>query len=161
MGNGKTIPAALMTLNVGGACAQLGQAPACADTPPPCCRSLTPAVWEILIPRLRLSGREVQIIQRLLEDWNEIGIALRIRISRHTVRSHVDRLYHKLDIHSRVQLVVRIFEELLAATAEADSPLPSICAHRTAGRCPRQQPKAAEPAHPRPGRRARKKKGSA
>ena len=51
-------------------------------------------------------------------------------------RTHVDRLYYKLAVADRVGLVVRAMDEFLTLTAAPESILPSICANRTAGRCP-------------------------
>ena len=97
---------------------------------------LNQAAWERLAEKLGLSEREIQILQAVLEDSKEKGIAQRLRISPHTVHTHLDRLYRKLAVRSRSDLILKILSSFLLMTAEADSPLPSICGNRTAGRCP-------------------------
>jgi DNA-binding NarL/FixJ family response regulator len=58
---------------------------------------------------LRLSPREVQIVQCLLEFTDdEKTIAARLGLSAHTVHSHFDRMYRKLRVSSRCQLVCRL-----------------------------------------------------
>jgi hypothetical protein len=39
-------------------------------------------------------------------------------------------------VADRVELVLRVTAEFLTLTAAPDSTLPSVCANRTAGRCP-------------------------
>lgn len=92
--------------------------------------------WALLCRRLRLSAREAQIARCVIEDAKESAIADNLRISPHTVHTHMERLYEKLHVASRVQLVVLLVRRYLELTTEADSPLPPFCARRTAGRCP-------------------------
>ena len=60
---------------------------------------------------MNLSPRETDIIRHLSADEPEASIAHRLGISRHTVHSHVERLYRKLGVNSRVQVVLRLFAE--------------------------------------------------
>jgi hypothetical protein len=57
-------------------------------------------------------------------------------MSRHTLRTHVERLYRKLRVTSRAELTVRLYEAYLSLVAEPGSALPPVCGHRAAGRCP-------------------------
>ena len=68
-------------------------------------------VWAHLNRKLRLSPREAEIIQRLSSDESEDSIGYHLGISRHTVHSHLERLYRKLDVSSRTQVVIRLFQE--------------------------------------------------
>jgi len=97
---------------------------------------LVEAAWERLAERFRLSRREVQIMQAMLEDQKEPAIALRLQMSPRTVHTHIERLHGKLSVRSRPELIVKILTVFLLMTAEPDSPLPPICGNRTAGRCP-------------------------
>jgi len=63
---------------------------------------------------LGLSPRERQIVRRVFDDLKENAIADDLSISPHTVHTHVERLYHKLGIGSRCEIVVRVFREYLA-----------------------------------------------
>lgn len=66
--------------------------------------------WSRISSTLRLSSRESQIAFLVLADVTENTIADQLSISKHTVHSHIERLYRKLAIRSRSQLVVKLFE---------------------------------------------------
>ena len=55
-----------------------------------------------------LSEREVEIVRRVLLDHSESRIASEIGISRHTVHTHLERVFRGVGVHSRVQLAVLI-----------------------------------------------------
>lgn len=97
---------------------------------------LNPAAWECVSRRCGLSARERQIAVGVLEDQKESTIARRLGISTHTVHTHLERMYRKLDVSSRVQLVVRLAECRLALTVEPGSTLAPLCGNRSAGKCP-------------------------
>lgn len=75
-------------------------------------RLVAPQTWTTVSEVLRLSPRELEVTHGIFDDQPERAIARRLGISTHTVHSHVERLYRKLDVNSRVQLVVRIMAEL-------------------------------------------------
>jgi hypothetical protein len=52
------------------------------------------------------------------------------------VHTYIERLHRKLAVADRAELILRVMFEFLALTAAPESTLPSICANRTAGRCP-------------------------
>jgi DNA-binding CsgD family transcriptional regulator len=66
--------------------------------------------WARISASLKLSSRESEISFLLLADVSEHTVADRLSISKHTVHSHIERLYRKLAIRSRSQLVVKLFE---------------------------------------------------
>ncbi len=88
---------------------------------------ISPEAWDLLAGDLRLSGREVQCVRQIFADKKEGDIAAELGISPHTIHTHLDRLYHKLGVNSRVELVVRIMARFLELTSRPDSPLPPIC----------------------------------
>jgi DNA-binding CsgD family transcriptional regulator len=92
--------------------------------------------WRCLARKLKLSDREIEIARAVLKDQTERAIARRLGISPHTVHTHLERLYRKLQVSSRLELAVRLFQTLLMLTAEPGSPLPPVCGRRAAGRCP-------------------------
>jgi DNA-binding NarL/FixJ family response regulator len=94
------------------------------------------AAWERMAQKLRLSRREVQILQAMLEDQKEPAIARRLEMSPRTVHTHIERLHGKLSVRSQPELIIKILTLFLMMTAEPDSPLPPICGNRTSGRCP-------------------------
>jgi len=57
-----------------------------------------------------LSPRELEIVRLVAEDLTNAEIAERLFISRRTVTTHLDRIYARLDIHSRAALVRYAFE---------------------------------------------------
>lgn len=71
-------------------------------------------VWRDLARELRLSGRESEILQAIFDDQKESNIAANLGISSHTVHSHLERLYRKLHVSSRVTLVLRVFMAYLS-----------------------------------------------
>jgi DNA-binding CsgD family transcriptional regulator len=54
---------------------------------------------------LKLSGRELQIVRGVFDDYTELAIAKNLNISPHTIHTHCERLYHKLAVTDRVKLV--------------------------------------------------------
>jgi DNA-binding CsgD family transcriptional regulator len=60
-----------------------------------------------------LSERERQIAEAVFDDQKESVIAVHLGISSHTVHTHLERLYRKLGVTSRVTLVSRVFVEYL------------------------------------------------
>jgi DNA-binding CsgD family transcriptional regulator len=82
-------------------------------------------VWSRLGDSLRLSDRELQIVQGIFEDEKQESIAFTLGISPHSVNTYIQRIYAKLGIGSRPQLIVRVISEYLAsvaAPAELDPP---------------------------------------
>jgi DNA-binding CsgD family transcriptional regulator len=86
----------------------------------PCAALFPEDVWHALARSLQLSGRELQITRCVFDDQKEQVIASRLGISTHTVHTHLERLYRKLGVASRVELVVRIFTGYLALPPRDD-----------------------------------------
>jgi len=97
---------------------------------------LTAQAWDEVGEGLGLSKRQIQIIQAVFDDQTERAIGEALGISAHTVHTHLERLYHKLEIRDRAQLVLRVFDQFMARTTVAGSRLPPICEHYRAGCCP-------------------------
>ena len=66
--------------------------------------------WAQVSTYLHLSPRESQISQLVLLNLSEADIARSLSVSVHTVHSHSARLYRKLHIASRSELVVALFK---------------------------------------------------
>ena len=75
---------------------------------------LSQFAWRTIAESLQLSHREFQIARALFDDEKELCIARKLGISKHTVNTYLQRLYQKLHVSSRVQLVVRLVGEHLA-----------------------------------------------
>jgi DNA-binding CsgD family transcriptional regulator len=110
--------------------------------------------WGEIARSLKLSGRELQIVRAVFDDRTEFAIAADLRISPHTVHTHIERLHRKLAVVDRSQLILCVMSEFLMLTIAPGTNLPSICANRTAGRCPLLIGKlSSAPSHP-PARRS-------
>jgi DNA-binding CsgD family transcriptional regulator len=70
--------------------------------------------WQCLAGVLNLSPRELDITRGIFDDKTTESIASMLNISAHTVHAHQVRLYHKLNVSSRVELVMRVFVAYLA-----------------------------------------------
>jgi len=57
-----------------------------------------------------LSKREVEVLQLVAEGWPPAEVARRLFISRKTVSSHIQRIFVKLDVHTRAQAVAVAYE---------------------------------------------------
>ncbi len=77
--------------------------------------------WTSIAHALSITHREMQIIQGVFSGFNEAVIAERLCISAHTVHTHLDRIYRKLNVSCRCDLVVRIFAEYIALNSGASS----------------------------------------
>jgi len=75
---------------------------------------LPDSAWLDLGSVLRLSPRELQIVRGVFEDRKEETIAFDLGISPHTVNTYFQRLYSKLGVSSRPQLILRVMAEYLA-----------------------------------------------
>lgn len=65
--------------------------------------------WTPVVDALRLSPRELEIVRHLFDAKSEAMIAREMGLSIHTVHSHFVRLYRKVGVHDRCELVLRIF----------------------------------------------------
>ena len=65
--------------------------------------------WREVAGSMHLSLREAQIASLILANIGNAQIASVLGISTHTVHSHLDRMYRKLRIRSREELITRIF----------------------------------------------------
>lgn len=71
--------------------------------------------WQILIDRLGLSPREAEITQRVFDDLGGAAIARDLGLAPSTVRTYLKRLYRKLGVRSRGELMTLVFSEFLKA----------------------------------------------
>lgn len=56
----------------------------------------------------------------MFDDWTAARIAMTLNISQHTVHTHIERLYRKLNVNSRSELLVRVFGEFVTTQAARD-----------------------------------------
>jgi DNA-binding NarL/FixJ family response regulator len=92
--------------------------------------------WSALRESLKLSAREVEITRYIFADCKEKVIAEELSLSPHTVRTYCERLYRKLNVNSRVEMVVSVMGEFLHLTDDPRQALPPVCGRRRVGHCP-------------------------
>lgn len=76
----------------------------------------------VLSHTYRLTPRELDILELLARGRTKTYIADAFFISENTVRGHVKRLYAKLDVHSKQELVDRVESVEEASPSEPDGP---------------------------------------
>jgi DNA-binding NarL/FixJ family response regulator len=74
---------------------------------------MDPARWSAVKVALRLTDRELEIVQALFDGQKEEDIARTLSISRYTVHTHLGRLYRKLQVDCCTGLLLRVFRECL------------------------------------------------
>ncbi len=84
---------------------------------------------------LRLSPREVELVQGLFDGRTEQAMAAGMGISPHTVHTHMERLHHKLEAGHQVALVLRVLAEFLRLAGARRRGVHPICLRRAGGRC--------------------------
>jgi DNA-binding NarL/FixJ family response regulator len=82
---------------------------------------LSEADWAATARALRLSGRELQIVRGVFDCRKETTIAADLGITPRTVDTHMERLYRKLSVNTRVALVLRVMETLLQGMANQEA----------------------------------------
>ena len=90
--------------------------------------------WEEVAGTLRLSGRELQIVRGMFNDKIQYAIADDLGISPHTVHTHIERLYRKLEVSNRAQLLLRIMTAFVAMAASSHTTPLSVAAIRQTDR---------------------------
>ncbi len=78
--------------------------------------------WPHVVAALRLSARQAEIAQMLLNDATEAEIARRLQIAPGTVNSHIRRLYAKLGVNTRVALASCIWSQCIHSPPERVAP---------------------------------------
>jgi DNA-binding CsgD family transcriptional regulator len=98
--------------------------------------------WRQIAKSLRLSPREMEITRGIFNNHTEKAMADDLRLSSHTIHAHINRLFRKLNVNTRTDLVLLVVEQLLTLTRAEGSRLPPICPHHVKGDCPLQPPAA-------------------
>jgi DNA-binding CsgD family transcriptional regulator len=101
---------------------------------------LSDHAWLEIAAALDITRREQQIIQAVFDNLTEARIAERFKLSPHTIHMHMNRLFKKLGVSSRTELVLRIVEQMILLTLSETAVLPPICPRHHAGDCCRHIP---------------------
>jgi DNA-binding NarL/FixJ family response regulator len=65
--------------------------------------------WSQLKEQLGLPPRQAEIARHIMHGKSDKQIARELGISLPTVRTHMSRLFKKLDLNDRVELILRVF----------------------------------------------------
>ncbi len=68
----------------------------------------TRSQWEAIHDRMGLSPRQQQMIEQLFRGHSDKQIATKLDIAISTVRAHLQRLYAKLNVHDRTEMVLLV-----------------------------------------------------
>jgi len=88
----------------------------------PGCAVIPYNAWPHLAEALRLSDRELQVVQGVFSDKDQDAIAQSLGVPSLHVYRILQRIYVKLHIGSRAELVVRLMAEYLAFVADQPQP---------------------------------------
>lgn len=80
---------------------------------------LTDVEWRTVIAALRLTPQQTKIVALILHGKRDKQIAAEMQLNIWTVRTHLTRIFVRLGIGDRVELVVRVFATLRALPAAA------------------------------------------
>jgi DNA-binding CsgD family transcriptional regulator len=89
--------------------------PAGTQLEPPFGSASLDRIWGLTLASLRISPRESEIIESILPFADdEASIAARLRMSPSTVHAHLGRLYRKVGVTNRWQLMVKLLLAYIA-----------------------------------------------
>ena len=70
-----------------------------------------PTGWTAVISTLGLPPQLARIVMLILEGNGDKQIAAAMKISFSTVRTYLDRIFLRLGVHGRTELIVRLYAE--------------------------------------------------
>lgn len=65
--------------------------------------------WAAIVAKLNIPDQQQRILWLLLNGYKDADIATELEISTTTVRTHLNRLFERLDVHDRTGLVLKVF----------------------------------------------------
>ena len=77
--------------------------------------------WDVLSEMASLSPRQTDILKCIMQGDSDKQIAEELGISVPTVRTHIERLFHKFELNDRVELLIYFFI-LLRETWDSKQP---------------------------------------
>lgn len=99
-------------------------------------KMLSETAWAAVAGSLKLSKRHMEIVRGVFDNEKETVIAGDLGISQHTVHTHLDRIYEKVGVTSRQELVRAVLGEFLRLTADPGGGMPPICRCAESSGCP-------------------------
>lgn len=74
----------------------------------PCEDFLSPSDWKQIARALRLTARQQEVVTLIFGDHSRKGIASKLGCTRDGARAHIDQIFEKLAVKSRLQVVLRV-----------------------------------------------------
>ena len=84
---------------------------------PPACKQLA--------EQHRLTKREQQVFELLAQGRSTTDVATALDVSENTAKTHIKRLYKKLDVHSKQDIIDLVRSDAPSADAAPTSPAPA------------------------------------
>jgi DNA-binding NarL/FixJ family response regulator len=78
--------------------------------------------WKQLVGELALSPRQNEIIRHLLLGQSDKQIAAAMGLAQPTVRTHLSRLFARLNVQDRHELILRVFHHFRSGCRGVDCP---------------------------------------
>jgi DNA-binding NarL/FixJ family response regulator len=87
---------------------------------------LDPEQWLALARTLQLAPRQEKIVELILRGLQDKEIAAELGLKTPTVRTYIQRAFQKLNVHDRVELVLKLFAASHHTESDArELPVPS------------------------------------
>jgi DNA-binding NarL/FixJ family response regulator len=80
--------------------------------------------------KLSLSPREIQIIGHMLMGDKDKQIAQNLNIAVPTVRTHISRIFSKLDVNDKNELIVHVFSQFRKGCCDKGCPRKKITSNK-------------------------------
>jgi len=81
-----------------------------------------PAEWDRLTETLGLSPQQARIVELILRGAGDKQIAAALGLSKHTVRTYLNRIFSRLGVSDRLELVIHVFISTRADVERAGCP---------------------------------------
>ena len=96
---------------------------------------LSECAWVEEAGSLSLTKCETKIVAATFDNQTERAIAAAMELSPHTIHTHMNRVFKKLNVTTRTELALRVIGELLRLTVSPNSHLPPICPNHHNSKC--------------------------
>ena len=70
---------------------------------------LTEVEWDRVVRVLRVSGQQAKIVRLILQGKRDKQIAAELGLGVPTVRTHLTRIFSRIPVADRVELILRVF----------------------------------------------------
>jgi DNA-binding NarL/FixJ family response regulator len=70
---------------------------------------LSPEKWQQLVETLQLPPQQIRIVELLLRNYCDKQIAAALGLKVPTVRTYLHRIFERLGVGDRIELVLRLF----------------------------------------------------